>query len=292
MYESAFKTMAKDVIVGLMMVSPKQAEEWLESSKGFENRPIRQKRVSALVDAICAGRWKLNGESIVFDSFGVCIDGQHRLNAVLQSGISVPFVVVFGIRPEAYPTIDVGSARTAGDVLRHAGVAQANTTAAVLRLLLACKEGRSMRNLMTDHTLVLGSVGDWPSLPKVVTFAGRIRPIFPCASAIAMAYIACESDDRNEAGPKADLFFKLLETGADLSVGNPILALRDRLIRLKREQSRGGNTIRPDAVAYLVFRAWSAWLEGASMSKLPLPHDGLSIDSFNALNPFRHTWVR
>ena len=71
----------------IMKVSPEMATKWLE--KNIVNRRIRDYKVNAYARDMKNGDWRLNGEAIVFNKSGQLVDGQHRLNAIAKSGVTV-----------------------------------------------------------------------------------------------------------------------------------------------------------------------------------------------------------
>ena len=73
-----------------------------------------------------------NGESIVFDKYGILKDGQHRLNGIVATGKSYHICVVRGVEPDVMSTIDTGKSRTPGDVLYLNGFQNANKVAALI----------------------------------------------------------------------------------------------------------------------------------------------------------------
>lgn len=97
----------------IILVTPELAKEMLNHNT--HNRKIRKNRVDALVNEMKSGRFYENGESIVFDENGTLRDGQHRLMAVVESGKSYHFNVVYGVPTENANLYDVGVKRTAMD---------------------------------------------------------------------------------------------------------------------------------------------------------------------------------
>jgi hypothetical protein len=97
-------------------VSPAMAEEWLR--KNISNRKVRPSWVLELSRRITAGEWKLTHQGIAFDRNNVLIDGQHRLHAIVKSGVTVPMQVTFGFdvvnRAVDFP-VDCGALRRAND---------------------------------------------------------------------------------------------------------------------------------------------------------------------------------
>jgi hypothetical protein len=67
------------------------------------------------------GEWDLNGQTIKVSVDGALLDGQHRLEAVVHSGVTISSVVVRGLSPAARDTIDTGRRRRLADVLAIEG---------------------------------------------------------------------------------------------------------------------------------------------------------------------------
>jgi hypothetical protein len=96
-------------------VTPEMAAEWLK--RNTRNRAINTGFVSFLADEIRSGRWRSTHQGIAFGADGTLFDGQHRLHAIVKSGVSVGMRVTFGLLAEALDAIDTGKARTAAHVL-------------------------------------------------------------------------------------------------------------------------------------------------------------------------------
>lgn len=89
-----------------VLVDPKKAELWLK--KNTKNRKVSNRHVSQLANEMKEGKWLLNGQAIAFSKDGVLLDGQHRLLAVIMSGVTVEMTVAFGVdHPDAFKTYDV-----------------------------------------------------------------------------------------------------------------------------------------------------------------------------------------
>ena len=67
---------------------------------------------------------------------GKLLDGQHRLHAVIEAGLPIQSVVVYGMDDEAFRTMDTGKARTGGDTLSVTGVGNHNHIAAAIRRIM------------------------------------------------------------------------------------------------------------------------------------------------------------
>lgn len=76
-----------DISFRLVKITPEKARQMLENNSG--NRKLYQKTVDGYARDMIAGRWQLTHQCIAVDEFGNLIDGQHRLTAIVQSGVPV-----------------------------------------------------------------------------------------------------------------------------------------------------------------------------------------------------------
>jgi hypothetical protein len=95
--------------------------DWLY---GFNhvNRVIRQHVVETYARDMREGRWNFTSDTIKFDEDGNLIDGQHRLRAIMLSGVTGRIAIAVGLAREVQLVIDGGSKRTAADALNFAGL--------------------------------------------------------------------------------------------------------------------------------------------------------------------------
>lgn len=101
--------------VSVVEITPETARQWLERNIG--NRPASQAHVAKLERAMRDGKWKMTGDAIRFSKTGKLIDGQHRLQAILNSGIAVTCVVMHNLDDEIFDVIDGGKGRQKSDIL-------------------------------------------------------------------------------------------------------------------------------------------------------------------------------
>lgn len=188
----------------VVTITPAMAEKWLKRTT-FKNRNVSPAAVTRYVDDIAKGKWMLNGESIVLDDNGNVIDGQHRLHAVIKAKTPIQSVVVQGVDPATFSTLDIGKRRGQGDVLSIAGYQNANILAAGLRLIHAYRSGRSLNNARGSgsysrtRTEVLDLVKEHPraieSAAYVKSASRNSELARPTAFAIMVHYeFTCEND--------------------------------------------------------------------------------------------------
>lgn len=243
-------------------ITPQMAESWLEKNK--ENRPVRDDHVAMLGREMFEGRWELNGEAIVFDYDGNLLDGQHRLWAAYEKRVSFTSVVVRGVAPEVFSTIDSGMKRSAGDVLGKAGLAYGTLTAAALRLVNFYETGASNNRLIQrcSNAETLELAKKHPGIERAASLVGArhtVKQIVPGSAMAAFVYFALQADEE-----KTLLFIESMVTGADLRRGDPRLACRNLFINFRQNRTR----VMARAQFALLIKAWNAYVTGKEMSVL------------------------
>lgn len=154
-----------------MTITPEMASAWLERRCPHQ-RPVSNNNIRGLTSQIVQGKWRFDGSSIVFDSNGQLIDGQHRCIAVVEANRSVDSMVVWGVEPDAYLTKDTGKVRNAADLLN---VENAKMLATVARALLAMEiSGEPFTGGTTSRTIsnadVVAKVNSDPKIQEAVSW--------------------------------------------------------------------------------------------------------------------------
>jgi hypothetical protein len=107
--------------VEIKNVTPGLAASFLEENTS--NRKINKKQLDMLVRSMLAGEWRLTHQGIALYEDGSIADGQHRLNAIIQSGVPCRMPIFYGIEKEKTTTmaIDCGRGRTVLDGMAISG---------------------------------------------------------------------------------------------------------------------------------------------------------------------------
>lgn len=107
----------------VMLVTPEMAKKWLAQNMK-NNRPVLRNTVHAYARQMRNGQWKLTHQGIAFDENGELVDGQHRLNAIIEANVSVMMNVTFNVHraPGEVFTIDMGRKRTYANVAQMSGI--------------------------------------------------------------------------------------------------------------------------------------------------------------------------
>ncbi len=105
--------------IGIENVTPTKAMAWLNLNKS--NRKMREGVAEKYAADMSAGRWTSCPTPISFYDDGDVADGQHRLWAIVESGVAQKFPVARGLKREDGLNIDTGFGRTLVDAGRISG---------------------------------------------------------------------------------------------------------------------------------------------------------------------------
>ena len=217
----------------LQTITPKDAERLLGMNDC--NRAIKSTRIARLSAVLNSGQWQFNGETIKVSVSGHLLDGQHRLAAVLFTGVSIETLVVEGLADKVMRTIDTGSPRRMADLVSMDGHSDPTRVAAGATLLWKVITGSAYNNPPPQPSYALDVLSRYPTISKwarLYNASKVIKRIIPSASLIpALVYL----EEIAKQPALAEALFHGLSTGENLQDGNPILALRNRMISFKTD---------------------------------------------------------
>lgn len=102
------------MISAVEIVTPEIAVQMLDMN--HHNRPVRKSAVKQLAGIIRRGEWSLSHQGIAFDQSGRLLDGQHRLMAIVETGISCELLVTRNAPTSSFQVMDQGVRRSMADV--------------------------------------------------------------------------------------------------------------------------------------------------------------------------------
>lgn len=105
--------------VDIELITPEIAKAFL--LKNTANRSLRPMAVSEYAAEMKTGGWVLGCDAIGFDRNGTLINGQHRLNALIKSGLSAEFIVARNLPDKSIDALDIGKRRMLHERLTIAG---------------------------------------------------------------------------------------------------------------------------------------------------------------------------
>ena len=261
--------------VTVEQVTPELAREYLATTT--TNRRIRTAVVQSLTDAIQNGDWHSMIEPIHFDSAGRLRNGQHRLTAIADSGQTVTVMVIRGATEDTIDSIDTGSRRTAGDLLKFRyDLPDGDTTALVLKYLWQMEgaygppyprssggsDGKFNNHLLGEYFL------QHPGVESAVEYINSALSLRKLGSKGIMAF--CYYHILTNGGERANDFFRCLDKEIFDGKGDPARHLVDRLRRARNTGHSGNKKDRLNIteIAALTIKGWNLWVAGRSTGSL------------------------
>jgi len=247
-------------------MTPEKAKELLAIN--VRNRTIKQRLVNRIAEDITNGQWHANGETVKVSSSNKLLDGQHRLNAIIKSGMPCYMWLVDGLDESCHATIDSGLSRGAHHTLQIEGIPNASLCASTI-VLIKKIEAKEMSNSKRNSNIQILNhyKADPEGFNNATKFiAGRKWLIRYAGSSVACAcyYIASSIDS-----DQALEFFNKLSSGAGLEEGSPILACRNYLIkqRERRGIAEAGRQLKFQTYQ-VIARCWNAYREGIDLNRI------------------------
>jgi len=128
------------VYVTIITVTPELAKRLIELN--VKNRPLSKPFVNRYARTMKQDGWKFNADSLRFSNEGLCIDGQHRLYACIESNVSFVTMVCVNLPKETYAIVDQGRSRTLPQMLAKEEVENHGTVSALIKAYVTLDDGR------------------------------------------------------------------------------------------------------------------------------------------------------
>jgi hypothetical protein len=262
----------------VVLVTPQMANDWLLTNN--RNRNISKVRVAKIVDDIINYRWQYNGESIKFDVDGNLIDGQHRLLAIAQSERSLPLLIVNNLATESQQTIDLGRPRTLNDIVNILNIPHSSKVAAIGNMVLQLENNPNIvwseRSLATKALATEFIRSTTSKLVAAAILSSNVYRAFHLREAVYGTFAYKVKESKNYA--MFELFHQGLVEGANLSHGDPRLALRNQIMR--SPVLANGRWQSQQQLAWTI-KAWNGFIENKSMTRMRFGQDNLPMPTIN-----------
>lgn len=245
-----------NIIAEVVDITPQDATNWLRCNE--HNRPVRKSHVVFLANEIKKGNWQINGQAIVIADNEQVLDGQHRLLAVIEAGIPIKTLVVYGITPEAFSTIDTGAVRSSADALflhfhdYPVGVVRAVATA--VPWVKAMERGvlRSGGHSKVSNTEVIAYAQEHLSLferaDTLLHYPKDNRPLSVAVGTALYEMFARKNEDQ------AEKFFRDVFTGENLERDDVEYVLRNQFLK---DAQRITSKLPTHVKARMTVKAWN-----------------------------------
>lgn len=241
------------------VVTPEVAARYLERTRPIDQRQRSVSTVSKYARAMLDGRFDAqNGETIKFDTTGSLVDGQHRLAAIVKSGVTLTLSVIRNLSPEAKFTMDSGKGRTKKDILKYSGF---NLSTSAMAGVLSSMVGKGVIGAVPREAVVdLAKKHESPLTFILDTFTRNVVSVTtaPVKAVVARAFY---TEDQN----RLRQFAEVLQSGIPESKDDiPAVMLRNWL--LVNKQARSGTQVLD--VYQRTERALRAFLDREHLTKL------------------------
>jgi hypothetical protein len=257
-------------------MTPQKAAKYL--AKNASNRNMRLRKVAEYKRQMDKGYWRLTSEGISVGSDGTLLDGQHRLQAVIEHGKAVPMVVITGLPPGTQQYMDSGIPRRVGDNLKmFDGEKSGHWLAAVCRALVLFETGDWGSPLTLDEARAVikkfrASV-DWAQTVSSRRTSGMQTSAYFYAPLVWLHHHGW--------GDEIEQFAHEMETLEGLQRGSAVLALHRAFSRVS-DKARSDSGNRSVAVSMKTFAALRAYMENEELSSRAVRANPAGFDYFSA----------
>jgi hypothetical protein len=203
--------------------------------------------------------------------------------AVVQADLAVPMLIAYGVDPAVMAVLDTGLGRNFADVLRIGGAPNRALLGAIVRRIVQWEHGnyQGVHGAGYDaptHTEMLERYEKEPDAFDAATSRGddAKRARLGLGSAAGAAFFLFAAIDQE----KAHQFFDHYLSGANLPPSHPILALRNRIVRIGVDER-----MRAREQLALFVRAWNAWRDDRLLDRVMITSAGRKLTNKNFPQP-------
>jgi hypothetical protein len=271
---------ASQIETHIVEITPKIASGLLEMTDLSVQRKLNKPHVNFLANELTKGDWAFNGDSIRQDCEGNLIDGQHRLNACIVSGISFSTLFVKGLPTEYIHTIDVGgkprSLANALEINHRQNYKYSNNIAAacklVRRLNLGSTGGSGAKDIKgyTTAAELLLFIKENPAFIEFISETMRLRangdkfisPVIFCG----VKWLTDKADLKT-----SNKFWQGLSDGIGINQTSSVWYLRKKIMRSK---TRTDAKLTQRALIINIYCAFNSLADGKTLTKF-FPYEKL-----------------
>ena len=260
-------------------MTPELAQKYLDTQ--INNRKANNDWVNALAQSIARGEWVMDGNSIKMDDAGHLIDGQHRLRAVVKSGITVPMEVKSGFNPNAIYVIDAFTkSRSLADVATLNKIPNGHMLSTVIKNYYteaAHAYSWTLQRLSPANFIRIYNEDPfgWQDVAKRVNeIKGQYKDRLQLIPANMMGgmYAFLVKDKGYSGETVADFFKQLCSTNPAKNV--TIEKLRSLLIKDSVRNKRYTTAVKRS----MVVKAWNAYITGTHIKSIQVKADEARVE--------------
>lgn len=238
-------------------------------ANNFNNRKLNRDHVSELTAFMKDGNFKTSGDPIRIAKNGRLLDGQHRLQAIINSDTTQNLLVVSDLDEEVFDVIDTGKSRGAHDFLHIMNVTNAHVVAAIIKTVINFDKeidlisGVNKRKFGAGFLVVNRYKSNplyWEDLGKMAhSYYNKCKMLKPSEWGLLLHVLSKINKDHTIE------FLDKLANGVGLEEDDPILLLKNKLTSYKMTPHL---TVSIKMKLGLTFIAWNHYRKGNTVKKL------------------------
>lgn len=206
-------------------ITPNKAAQYLETVDTSKQRPLRLSKIDNYAVAMARGHWMLTHQGIAFDCSGNLCDGQHRLHAVVKSGVTVRMLVTREMDEKqgdlfTFDAIDQGVKRNIGEQLqvRHGVMNATHIAAGARKIAHLCSVSSNVTMTVANTLGVLSYYG------KELQYCHSV--LRPTAGMTRAPILGAAAFCLRPGGDLVKRFIESVGTGENLAKRNPAYMFR------------------------------------------------------------------
>lgn len=257
----------ENLSISVQMIGPERAATMLE--KRGKQRNLSEGHVNMLKGDMDDGKYFFTGEPIIFNESDECIDGQHRLTAVVNSGVTLPFLVLKmknkKMADVAVMVMNACKRRSDADFLTKRGDKNCHLVSAITRLVIDSLTGSlKSRGSKVYSTRVLEDTRvKFPDIYDAAHYVGGLTKALKFCTPSILGYLRWKTHRLHPS--ESDAFFDRLDSGTIPEKESAVSLLRDRLLMEKNDKL--SNLTKQNELALLI-KAWNLFLQRKRVKQL------------------------
>jgi hypothetical protein len=264
---------ALPVVTGWNDVTPAIAIQLLLRNLPGANRKVDPATVFYYASQMVAGEWKATGQPMLIDSNGRLVDAQHRLYAIVISGMTIKSFIVTDVEPipGLFAYIDNARPRTAATALQTSGLN--GVSPIIVKVVKIAEEvrngvynptgGSKLSRQSPAQVLALShaypnaqkaarsAASDWE---EAVTYLNGRKEV---VAYMGMRIIDLFGED------KADDFFEEIVDSSERPADSPIAAFRKLIDKDRRDEK----PMKKHHVLAAMIKVFNAWNSGEALGR-------------------------
>tara|TARA_B100000900_G_C20476924_1_gene673830 strand:- start:86 stop:994 length:909 start_codon:yes stop_codon:yes gene_type:complete len=232
--------------IGLIKITPKIAQHILDYLNK-DNRPVKKGQVQKIVQSIDTVGWQDNGEAMTFNTDGNITEFQHRLEAIVITGVEPTIPYVLGVSKDSFTNTATAKPRRPVDEIQRKYKDAQDSEVTILKELLLRKQGEKLT--------MQNAISKWDEYKSFIIKGHKLIDSFFDATEDYSsfkrtfgAWATLMIVDKKE--KEAKLFLDLLEK--EICDGETSFALTKDFYELSQKTWNMSNTGRPEYMYYLL----------------------------------------